>query len=69
MALAKGARMHGANIVQGVAVEAIEMKRGRSASSRATITGLKTSAGTIKCNNVVNAAGLWASKSTYWGSP
>ena len=51
--LAKGARMHGAKIVEGVAVTGFEMKDGR-------IIAVKTNHGTIACEKVVNCAGQWA---------
>ena len=51
--LAKGARMHGAKIVENVRVTGFEMKDGR-------ITVVKTSQGDIACEKVVNCAGQWA---------
>ncbi len=51
--LAKGARMHGARIHEGVRVLGFGMARGR-------ITSVKTSDGEIACETVVNCAGQWA---------
>lgn len=51
--LAKGARMHGAKIVENVQVTGFEMKDGR-------ITAVKTSLGNVACEKVVNCAGQWA---------
>ena len=51
--LAKGARMHGAKIMEGVRVTGFGMKDGR-------ITSVKTSHGDITCDKVVNCGGQWA---------
>jgi len=51
--LAKGARMHGAKLFEGVRVTGFEMKDGR-------ITVVKTTEGDIACEKVVNCAGQWA---------
>ena len=51
--LAKGARMHGAKIFEGVRVTGFEMKDGR-------IVKVKTNQGDIACDKVVNCAGQWA---------
>jgi sarcosine dehydrogenase len=51
--LAKGARMHGAKIIEGVRVLGFAMTGAR-------ITGVQTSQGTIFCDKVVNCAGQWA---------
>jgi len=51
--LARGARMHGAKIVENVRVTGFEMKDGR-------ITAVKTSEGDVSCEKVVNCAGQWA---------
>ena len=51
--LAKGARMHGAKLFEGVRVTGFEMKDGR-------ITAVKTNQGDIACDKVVNCAGQWA---------
>jgi sarcosine dehydrogenase len=51
--LAKGARMHGAKLIEGVRVTGFAMKNGR-------ITAVKTDQGEIACEKVVNAAGQWA---------
>lgn len=52
-ALAKGARMQGARIVEGVSVTGIRTAHGR-------VTGVVTDAGEIACESVVNCAGQWA---------
>ncbi|MGD9480925.1 GcvT family protein [Shinella sp. G-2] len=51
--LAKGARMHGARIVENVRVTGFEMDGGR-------ITRVRTTLGDIACEKVVNCAGQWA---------
>ncbi len=51
-AYAKGARVRGARIVEGVAVTGIEQAHGR-------VTGVMTDKGPISTDVVVNAAGLW----------
>jgi 4-methylaminobutanoate oxidase (formaldehyde-forming) len=51
--LAKGARMHGAKIVEGVQVTGFIMDGAR-------ITGVQTNQGTILVERVVNCAGQWA---------
>lgn len=53
MALAKGARMRGVTILEGIAVERALVTDGR-------VTGVRTSAGDIDCEVMVNAAGMWA---------
>jgi glycine cleavage system aminomethyltransferase T/glycine/D-amino acid oxidase-like deaminating enzyme len=55
MAYAKGARMNGARIEEGVTVEEIVVK-GRRA------LGVATPGGTISCDILVNCAGLWAKR-------
>ena len=52
-ALAKGARMGGATIIENIKVEDILLKGN-------TITGVKTDQGEIQCEYVVNCAGMWA---------
>lgn len=51
--LAKGARMHGARIVEGVAVTGFETADGR-------VTAVLTDRGRIACDKVVNCGGMWA---------
>jgi len=51
--LARGARQSGAKIVENVRVTGFQMDGDR-------ITAVKTSAGDIACDKVVNCAGLWA---------
>lgn len=53
MAIAKGARMYGAQIFEGVTVAGITKEGGR-------VTGVVTQHGTIKADIVVNCAGMWA---------
>lgn len=58
MALAKGARMQGVKIFEGVAATGITKSKGR-------VTGVKTAQGDIKAEVVVNAAGMWARQLGY----
>ncbi len=51
--LAKGARMHGARIVEGVRVTGFDMDGGR-------ITTVHTTDGAVTCEKVVNCGGQWA---------
>jgi glycine cleavage system aminomethyltransferase T/glycine/D-amino acid oxidase-like deaminating enzyme len=53
MALAKGARLKGVRIVQGVSATGVTSENGQ-------VTGVTTDRGTIKCEFVVNCAGMWA---------
>jgi len=53
MALAKGARMKGVNIIEGVASTGVIKKNGR-------VAGVKTTHGDIQADVVVNCAGMWA---------
>lgn len=53
MALAKGARMQGAKIIEEVAVIDVITKRG-------VVKGVRTAHGDIECEYVVNCAGMWA---------
>lgn len=53
MSMAKGARMKGARIAEGVAVERVLHERG-------AVTGVRTSQGDVECEVVVNCAGMWA---------
>jgi len=53
MALAKGARMQGARIVEGTPVVDVLHHGGR-------VTGVRTEQGDIECEYVVNCAGMWA---------
>jgi glycine cleavage system aminomethyltransferase T/glycine/D-amino acid oxidase-like deaminating enzyme len=53
MALAKGARMRGVRILEGVAATGVLKARGR-------VTGVRTALGDIKTDFVVNCAGMWA---------
>ncbi len=51
--LAKGARMHGAKLLEGVRVTGFRMDGGR-------ITHVETDKGVVECEKVVNCAGQWA---------
>jgi 4-methylaminobutanoate oxidase (formaldehyde-forming) len=51
-ALAKGARMHGARIIEGIKVTGVTQVNGR-------VTGVATDQGTIQAEAVVNCAGMW----------
>lgn len=53
MAMAKGARMKGVKIIEGVSATGITKKNG-------SVTGVTTSHGTIEAEYVVNCAGMWA---------
>ncbi len=53
MALAKGARMKGARIIEGVPVTGVKTKRG-------AVTGVSTAFGDIEAEYVVNCTGMWA---------
>ncbi len=53
MAMAKGARMQGATILEHTPAIGITQKNGR-------VTGVVTAHGTIQCEYVVNCAGMWA---------
>ena len=53
MALAKGARLKGVTIIEGVAVTGVTTANGRA-------TGVTTTKGEIEAEFVVNCAGMWA---------
>ena len=53
MALAKGARQRGVRILEGVAALGVTQQHGR-------VTGVRTAQGEIRCEVVVNCAGMWA---------
>lgn len=53
MALAKGAKQNGAQVIEGVKVTAIHQKDGR-------VSGVSTDAGDITAEYIVNCAGMWA---------
>jgi glycine cleavage system aminomethyltransferase T/glycine/D-amino acid oxidase-like deaminating enzyme len=52
MAMAKGARMQGATLLEGIAATGVLKKNG-------AVSGVTTTAGTIECEVVVNCAGMW----------
>jgi heterotetrameric sarcosine oxidase gamma subunit len=53
MSMARGARMAGARIVEGVPVLDVLTVRG-------SVTGVRTAMGDVECEVVVNCAGMWA---------
>jgi 4-methylaminobutanoate oxidase (formaldehyde-forming) len=53
MALAKGARMAGARLIESVRVDGVLHQRGR-------VTGVRTESGDIQADYVINCAGMWA---------
>jgi 4-methylaminobutanoate oxidase (formaldehyde-forming) len=53
MSLAKGARMQGVSIIEGIAVDEVLTRSGR-------VVGVRTDQGDIECDYVVNCAGMWA---------
>jgi glycine cleavage system aminomethyltransferase T/glycine/D-amino acid oxidase-like deaminating enzyme len=53
MALAKGARLKGATLMQNTPVEDVLIKNGE-------VYGVRTGQGDIRCEFVVNCAGMWA---------
>ena len=53
MALAKGARMRGATLLEGTPAIDVLIRHG-------AVVGVRTPAGDIECEYVVNAAGMWA---------
>jgi heterotetrameric sarcosine oxidase gamma subunit len=52
LALAKGARMNGARIVENVKVTGLRMQGGR-------VLAVETGSGSVACDHVVNCAGMW----------
>jgi len=52
-ALAKGARMHGAVLIEDCAATGVELRDGR-------VVAVETSAGRVACETVVNCCGQWA---------
>ncbi len=57
MALAKGARMQGATIIEGVSVTGVSTK---GFGGHRQVTGVDTTQGHIEAEYVVNCAGMWA---------
>jgi glycine cleavage system aminomethyltransferase T/glycine/D-amino acid oxidase-like deaminating enzyme len=53
LALAKGARLGGATVLENVAVTGIRVEGGR-------VAGVATTAGDVACDVVANCAGMWA---------
>jgi glycine cleavage system T protein len=53
LALAKGARLGGATILENTAVTGITLRRG-------AVAGVSTTGGEVTCEVVVNCAGIWA---------
>ena len=52
-ALARGARMGGAKILENIEVSDVIIENG-------VVVGVQTSAGEVRCSSVVNCAGMWA---------
>ena len=59
MSLARGARMKGARIIEGVAVTGFLCHGG-------AVTGVRTARGDVEAEYVVNCAGMWARNSASW---
>jgi 4-methylaminobutanoate oxidase (formaldehyde-forming) len=57
VALAKGARQRGCRVVEGVSVTEVLTQ---PAGQIARVTGVRTTAGDLECEYVVNATGMWA---------
>lgn len=57
MALAKGARMRGATLLQGITVQEV-LTTGHGPHRR--VRGVRTDQGEVECEVVVNCAGMWA---------
>ncbi len=53
MSLARGARLAGATVCEGVSVTDVLTRRG-------AVTGVRTTRGDVECDYVVNCAGMWA---------
>ena len=53
MSLAKGARLHGIQILEDIEVTGVDLNDGR-------VSGVKTKQGDIQCEILVNCAGQWA---------
>ena len=53
MSLAKGARNRGVKMLEGVEVTGVLSERGR-------VTGVRTAQGEVRCETLVNCAGMWA---------
>lgn len=53
MALGKGARQQGAKLIEGIRVTGVLQKKGQ-------VTGVRTDHGDVRCEYVVNCAGMWA---------
>jgi len=53
LSLARGARMHGAKIVEGARVTGFDIDKGR-------ISAVRTTDGVVRCDKVVNCGGMWA---------
>ncbi len=53
MSLAKGARLRGAKLVEGIEVTGVIVARGR-------VAGVRTAQGDVRCETLINCAGQWA---------
>ncbi len=58
MALAKGARNRGVQLIEGTPATAVLVEH--EGTPRARVTGVRTAAGDIACEYVVNCTGMWA---------
>jgi 4-methylaminobutanoate oxidase (formaldehyde-forming) len=57
MSLAKGARLRGAKLVEGVEVTGVIVERGPSGER---VAGVRTTQGELRCEVLINCAGQWA---------
>jgi len=57
MSLAKGARLRGARLVEGVEVTGVRVEEGAGGHR---VAGVQTTHGELRCEVLVNCAGLWA---------
>ena len=53
MSMAKGARLRGAKLLEGVEVTSVIVERGR-------VAGVHTTQGEVRCETLINCAGQWA---------
>ncbi|HYN29661.1 MAG TPA: FAD-dependent oxidoreductase [Dermatophilaceae bacterium] len=60
MSLAKGARMRGVRVLEGVAVDEVLTDGREGVTTRGSVTGVRTALGDVECEVVVNCTGMWA---------
>jgi len=60
MSLAKGARNRGVKMIEGVEVTAVITEPMRSGGGVPRVAGVRTAAGDVRCEVVINCAGQWA---------